>query len=80
MFEDQTIELLPARTTLQAGWGGNGGNGGRGGDALAASTAVVIIYGDVEDSTIIVTAGDATATGGDGGDGGAGGAGGNDDD
>ena len=28
MFEDQTVELLPARTTLQAGAGGNGGWGG----------------------------------------------------
>ena len=80
MFEDQTIELLPARTTLQAGWGGNGGNGGRGGDALAASTAVVIIYGDVIDSEITVTSGAATATGGDGGNGGWGGWGGNDND
>ena len=76
MFEDQTIELLPARTTLQAGWGGNGG---RGGDALAASTAVVIIYGDVIDSEITVISGDATATGGAGGDGGDGGWGGDDD-
>src|SRR4028118_1576981 len=82
MFEDQTVELLPARTTLQAGWGGGGGDGGRGGgapaapprragwgggggdggrggDALAASTAVVIIYGDVINSEITVTSGDA---------------------
>ena len=73
MFEDQTIELLPARTTLQAGWGGNGGNGGRGGDALAASTAVVVVYGDVINSTINVESGAATATGGAGGAGGAGG-------
>ena len=80
MFEDQTIELLPARTTLQAGWGGNGGNGGRGGDAVAVSTAVVIIYGDVIDSEITVTSGTATATAGDGGDGGWGGWGGDDND
>jgi hypothetical protein len=80
MFEDQTVELLPARTTLQAGWGGGGGDGGRGGDALAASTAVVIIYGDVIDSEITVTSGPAEATGGDGGGGGAGGDGGNDND
>ena len=80
MFEDQTIELLPARTTLQAGNGGAGGWGGRGGDALAASTAVIIIYGDVIDSEITVISGDATATGGDGGDGGAGGWGGDDND
>jgi hypothetical protein len=76
MFEDQTIELLPARTTLQAGAGGAGGNGGRGGDALAASTAVVIINGDVTNSIITVNAGDAAATGGAGGAGGAGGGGG----
>ncbi len=80
MFEDQTIDLLPARTTLQAGAGGNGGWGGDGGDALAASTAVVIIYGDVIDSEITVISGDATATGGAGGDGGDGGWGGNDND
>ncbi len=80
MFEDQTIELLPARTTLQAGAGGNGGWGGDGGGALAASTAVVIVYGDVIDSEITVTAGDATATGGNGGAGGAGGWGGDDND
>ena len=40
MFEDQTIELLPARTTLQTG--GAGGRGGRGGDALAISAAVIL--------------------------------------
>ena len=39
MFEDQTIELLPARTTLQTG--GAGGRGGRGGDALAVSATSV---------------------------------------
>ena len=80
MFEDQTVDLLPARTTLQAGWGGNGGNGGRGGDALAASTAVVIVNGDVINSDITVISGDATATGGAGGAGGDGGAGGWDND
>ena len=80
MFEDQTIDLLPARTTLQAGAGGNGGWGGDGGDALAASTAVVIIYGDVIDSEITVISGDATATGGAGGAGGDGGSGGDDND
>ena len=80
MFEDQTVDLLPARTTLQAGAGGAGGWGGRGGDAVAVSAAVVIIYGDVIDSEITVISGDATATGGDGGAGGGGGAGGWDND
>ncbi len=81
MFEDQTVELLPARTTLQAGAGGAGGDGGAGGwggDAVAISVAVIIINGDVDDSVITATAGAATATGGAGGDGGAGGAGGDD--
>ncbi len=77
MFEDQTIELLPARTTLQAGWGGNGGRGGRGGDAVAISVAIIIINGDVDDS-ITAIAGNATATGGAGGAGGDGGDGGDD--
>ena len=35
MFEDQTVELLPARTTLQAGWGGGGG------DRRGATTTVL---------------------------------------
>ena len=26
MFEDQTVELLPARTTMKRGGGGGGGN------------------------------------------------------
>jgi hypothetical protein len=78
MFEDQTVDLLPARTTLQAGAGGNGGNGARGGDALAVSAAVVYVGGDVDDSMLTATSADATATGGAGGDGGAGGAGGDD--
>jgi hypothetical protein len=43
MFEDQTIELLPARTTLQTG--GAGGRGGRGGDALAVSAAAIAVGG-----------------------------------
>ena len=79
MFEDQTIELLPARTTLQAGAGGAGGaggDGGWGGDAVAISVAIIIINGDVDDSVITATAGDAAAIGGAGGAGGDGGAGG----
>ena len=78
MFEDQTVDLLPARTTLQAGAGGAGGRGGRGGDALAISAAVIFVQGNVDDSTLTVESGPAEATGGDGGAGGAGGAGGND--
>ncbi len=74
MFEDQTVDLLPARTTMKkVGRGGNGGRGGRGGDALAVSAAVIVINGAVKDSTITATSGDATATGGAGGAGGAGG-------
>ncbi|SHN72977.1 hypothetical protein SAMN05660350_02042 [Geodermatophilus obscurus] len=78
MFEDQTVDLLPARTTLQAGAGGAGGRGGRGGDAVAISAAVIFVQGNVDDSTFTVQSGTAGATGGDGGAGGAGGAGGND--
>ena len=74
MFEDQTIELLPARTTMRrGGGGGRGGNGGRGGDAIAVSAAVIFVGGDVDDSELTATSGDATASGGDGGDGGGGG-------
>jgi hypothetical protein len=78
MFEDQTVDLLPARTTMKkaGGNGGAGGRGGRGGDAVAISAAVIFVGGDVDDSTLTATSGDATATGGDGGAGGAGGAGG----
>ena len=78
MFEAQTVDLPPARTTLQPGAGGNGGNGGRGGDALAISAAVIFVGGDVDDSTLTATSATASATGGDGGAGGAGGAGGDD--
>ena len=78
MFEDQTVDLLPARTTLQAGAGGNGGAGGRGGDAIAVSAAAIFVDGNVDDSTLTATAGDATATGGAGGAGGDGGDGGDD--
>ena len=64
MFEDQTVDLLPARTTLQAGAGGAGGRGGRGGDAIAVSAAVIFVGGDVDDSTLSATSAAATATGG----------------
>ena len=45
MFEDQTVELLPARTTMttrRGGNGGNGGNGGRGGNGGVAVTAFAL--------------------------------------
>ena len=80
MFEDQTVDLLPARTTLQAGAGGNGGGGGGGGDAVAISAAAIFVEGNVDDSTFTVESGPAEATGGDGGNGGNGGAGGDDND
>ena len=71
MFEDQTIDLLPARTTMRRnGGGGGGGRGGRGGDALAVSAAVIFVGGDVDDSELTATSGDAEATGGAGGAGG----------
>ena len=80
MFEDQTVDLLPARTTMRRGGGGGaggaGGAGGRGGDAVAISAAAIFVGGDVDDSELTATSGDAEATGGDGGDGGAGGRGG----
>jgi hypothetical protein len=72
MFEDQTVDLLPARTTLQAG---AGGAGGRGGNAVAVSVAANIVGGDANGSTLRATSDVATAIGGNGGNGGAGGAG-----
>jgi hypothetical protein len=78
MFEDQTVDLLPARTTLQAGAGGAGGRGGRGGDAVAISAAAILVDGSVDDSELGATSGAAEATGGDGGIGGDGGDGGSD--
>ena len=72
MFEDQTVDLLPARTTMRVR-GGNGGRGGRGGDAAAISLAAIIVEGDVDDSTLTAESGNAEATDGDGGNGGAGG-------
>ena len=44
MFEDQTIELLPARTTMKK-WG-NHGVRIRTGDATAANFAIVVNKGD----------------------------------
>jgi hypothetical protein len=70
MFEDQTIELLPARTTLQTG--GAGGRGGRGGDALAISAAAIFVGGR-NSGALSATSADAAATGGNGGNGGNGG-------
>jgi len=70
MFEDHTIDLLPARTTLQTG--GAGGRGGRGGDAAAISLALVVVGGN-NTGDLTATSGAATATGGAGGAGGDGG-------
>ena len=72
---DAIITLTDAE--LDAVCGGlriaNGGNGGRGGDAVAISAAVILVGGDVADSTLTATSAAATAIGGDGGDGGPGG-------
>jgi hypothetical protein len=40
VFEDQYVELLPARTTMQTFTGGAGGAGGAGGGATALSLAL----------------------------------------
>jgi hypothetical protein len=60
MFEDQHVDLLPARTTMQtiAGVGGAGGAGGAGGSAAAVSLAVNV-------STIVQTATAVSVLGGD---------------
>jgi hypothetical protein len=92
MFEDQYVELLPARTTMQAvtvgGAGGAGGPGGTGGGALALSLAAnvavvtqtstaISIFGDAA-AVNEATTGDATSGAAEatGGAGGEGGAGG----
>ena len=90
MFEDQYVELLPARTTMQRN-GEAGGAGGAGGAANAISLALniptvtqtstaVSLFGDATATNTATTgdatAGDATATGGAGGAGGGGGDGG----
>ncbi len=75
MFEDQYVDLLPARTTMQTvnigGLGGAGGAGGRGGSALALSiaanvqvvtqTATAISFGGDALALNEATTGDATA-------------------
>ncbi|RBY82473.1 hypothetical protein DQ238_04055 [Geodermatophilus sp. TF02-6] len=84
MFEDQYVELLPARTTMQSlgdviGSGGGGGAGGAGGDAIAlanSGTVLVLQNSTVENLTVITTGTGAATTDASGGDGGAGGAGG----
>ena len=65
---DGIITLTDAE--LDAVSGGQAGAGGRGGDAFAISAAVIFAGGNVDDSTLTATSGDATATGGDGGAGG----------
>ena len=90
MFEDQYVELLPARTTMQVaidifGEGGAGGAGGAGGFAAAFSGALNLVeanqtaeaasvFGDATAANAAVT-GDAAA-GDAAADGGNGGAGG----
>ena len=59
MFEDQTAELLPARTTMRV----RGGNA-RGGDALAVSAAVIAVEGNANGSLVTAISDTATATGG----------------
>ena len=60
MFEDQYVELLPTRTTMQtiAGVGGAGGAGGAGGPAVALSLGINV-------STIVQTATAVSVFGGD---------------
>ena len=71
MFEDQSIDVLPARSVMKGcNRVVNGGNGGRGGGALAVSAAVMFVGGDCDDRTLTGESGEATATGGAGGDGG----------
>src|SRR3954470_17827587 len=69
MFEDQTVDLLPARTTMRVNH--RGGRGGKatagGGDPLAISAAVIFVSGNVNNSALTATSGAATATGGAGG-------------
>ena len=64
MFEDQYVDLLPARTTMQTinigGVGGAGGAGGVGGPALALSLAANVAV-VTQTSTAISLFGDATA-------------------
>ncbi|MGR7023018.1 hypothetical protein [Geodermatophilus sp. URMC 62] len=64
MFEDQYVELLPARTTMQVtvgGFGGAGGAGGAGGGGLALSLAANVAV-VTQNSTAISLFGDAVAT------------------
>lgn len=82
MFEDQYVELLPARTMMQTfGNGGLGGDGGAGGQAVASaiSGTVVVLENSTVDTLVIVNIGTgavtADAIGGGGGVGGAGGSG-----
>ncbi len=71
---DGFITLTDAELdAVSGGQGGNGERGGRGGDALAISAAAIFVGGNVDDSTLTATSGDATATGGAGGPGGPGG-------
>jgi hypothetical protein len=77
MFEDQTVELLPARTVMSH-WGGGGGGGGgrngggggggRAGDVVANVSVNIESEGDVE-STVTINQ-ENNSVGGAGGAGG----------
>jgi hypothetical protein len=65
MFEDQYVELLPARTTMQTinigGVGGTGGTGGAGGPALALSLAANVAVVTQTSTAVSLFGGDAFA-------------------
>jgi hypothetical protein len=73
MFEDQTVELLPARTTMTKCGCGGSSRGGRGGDAIisqngsykSGNTSGFLAVGVLNGNSLNVNTGDAT--GGDGG-------------
>ncbi|RBY79775.1 hypothetical protein DQ238_08995 [Geodermatophilus sp. TF02-6] len=65
MFENETVELLPARTTMTTMNGGGGNGGGGGGRRRNTATAIAAIVqfantGNNSDVTQVNT-GDATA-------------------
>jgi hypothetical protein len=65
MFEDQYVDLLPARTTMQTidigGIGGAGGAGGAGGPAVALSIAANVQVVTQTATAVSVFGGDALA-------------------
>jgi hypothetical protein len=70
MFEDQTVELLPARTVMGSHHGGgsrsSGGRGGNGGSGGSFNTA----FGGFNDAFINLGSQNANASAGNGGNGG----------